>query len=85
MGGGNAQKSAMARARNLEKANADKVRLWEIHIWLRLTTTPFSQNSGGGLKGQVARSGVNMAEAMAAANLKREEVKKKREEKEKKK
>jgi hypothetical protein len=37
------------------------------------------------LKGQVARSGVNMAEAMAAANLKREEVKKKREEKEKKK
>jgi hypothetical protein len=33
------------------------------------------------LKGKEARSGGNMAEAMAAAALKREEVKKKREEK----
>lgn len=64
MGGGNAQKSAMARLRNMEKANASK-------------------NSGGGLKGKEARSGGNMAEAMAAAQAKREEVKKKREEKSK--
>eukprot|EP01039_Chlorochromonas_danica_P001240 gene1241-1352_t len=48
MGGGNAQKSAMARARNLEKSQAAK-------------------NSGGGQKGKEARSGGNMAEAMAAA------------------
>jgi len=59
MGGGNAQKSATARARNLEKAGAEK-------------------NAGGGAKGKEARSGGDMAAAMAIAQAKREEVKKKR-------
>eukprot|EP01031_Cornospumella_fuschlensis_P035464 gene35464-42986_t len=62
MGGGNAQKSAMARARNMEKAAGAK-------------------NSGGGKDGMEARKGGNMAEAMAAAQARREEVRKKREEK----
>eukprot|EP01040_Poterioochromonas_malhamensis_P017020 gene17020-19469_t len=48
MGGGNAQKSAMARARKMAENNK-------------------ANNAGGGLKGKEARSGGNMAEAMAAA------------------
>ena len=40
-----------------------------------------SKNSGGGKDGKEARSGGNMAEAMAAAQAKRAEVAKKREEK----
>jgi hypothetical protein len=62
MGGGNAQKSAMARSRKMAENNKQA-------------------NAGGGLKGKEARSGGNMAEAMAAAQAKREEVKKKRDEK----
>ena len=40
-----------------------------------------SKNAGGGKEGKEARSGANMAEAMAAAQAKRAEVAKKREEK----
>lgn len=38
------------------------------------------QNAGGGKAGMEARKGGDMASAMAAAQAKREEVKKKREE-----
>lgn len=65
MGGGNAQKSAMARQRNMEKAAASKVKTWR--NFLSQIGWAFSQNSGGGAKGKEARSGVNMQEAMAAA------------------
>mmetsp|Transcript_1619 Transcript_1619/g.2248 ORF Transcript_1619/g.2248 Transcript_1619/m.2248 type:complete len:111 (+) Transcript_1619:1189-1521(+) len=62
MGGGNAQKTAMARQKHAEKEASQR-------------------NAGGGKKGMEARSGGDMSAAMAAAQAKREEVKKKREEK----
>ncbi len=83
MGGGNAQKSAMARQRNQEKAQASKVSTFIFDFKDYSKKNRYWQNSGGGAKGKEARSGGNMAEAMAAAAAKREEVKKKREEKNK--
>lgn len=67
MGGGNAQKSATARARNLEKASAQKVRTVQLSFLHSINSSLTSQNAGGGAKGKEARTGGNMAEAMAAA------------------
>jgi hypothetical protein len=66
MGGGNAQKTAISRAKHLAKQEAEK-------------------DSGGGKSAMEARKGAGMVEAMAEAQKKREEVKKKREEKDNKK
>jgi hypothetical protein len=81
MGGGNAQKTAMSRARNQAKADKEKgsgggksgmdgaqylCALLKIYIFIF---------------GNVARKGGNMSEAMAVAQAEREAVKKKREEK----
>jgi hypothetical protein len=69
MGGGNAQKSATARARNLEKASEGKVRVsCSCNILsLRNLLCWFRKNAGGGAKGKEARMGGNMAAAMAEA------------------
>ena len=75
MGGGNAQKSATARQRNLEKNESSKV----YNVLLQPNDDDIVvndeiyyikyryQNAGGGLKGKEARSGGDMASAMAAA------------------
>ncbi len=68
MGGGNAQKSATARARNLEKAGEGKV-CFSKTFFLKIffISLMFVQNAGGGAKGKEARTGGNMAAAMAEA------------------
>ena len=68
MGGGNAQKTAMSRARNQAKADADKNAGGGVSIWLTLlllfTIITIIIIKA---KGMSERKGGNMAEAMAKA------------------